>query len=259
MSAEGLVPSVDDSLRTKWLPFILSFVAGSVDVIGFLGLGLFTAHITGNLVILAAHIVDRSEASPALMISVPLFIGVLALTRLLAEGLERARISPLRGLLLVQSMLLCAFLAMCVAAGPGAGADAPSMMAAGMLGVSAMAVQNALVRIALRGAPATAVMTTNITLLTADVGEIVLGQHPDRVAKARERAKHTWPAVAGFVLGCAVGALCTAKFGLLSLILPVGFSLIALASVRPGIRHDRGPPVRCGRGQEALEEHTGQD
>jgi hypothetical protein len=37
-------PSVDDSLGTKLLPFALSMVAGSVDIIGFLGLdGLFTA------------------------------------------------------------------------------------------------------------------------------------------------------------------------------------------------------------------------
>jgi uncharacterized membrane protein YoaK (UPF0700 family) len=34
---------------------VLSLIAGSVDVIGFLGLdGLFTAHITGNLVAVAA-------------------------------------------------------------------------------------------------------------------------------------------------------------------------------------------------------------
>jgi hypothetical protein len=51
------VASIDDSLGTKLLPFVLSVIAGSVDVISFLGLGgLFTAHITGNLVILAAHV-----------------------------------------------------------------------------------------------------------------------------------------------------------------------------------------------------------
>jgi Protein of unknown function (DUF1275) len=52
-----------------------------VDVIGFLGLGgLFTAHITGNLVILAAHIVAGSDASVSLVISVPVFIVALAAT-----------------------------------------------------------------------------------------------------------------------------------------------------------------------------------
>jgi uncharacterized membrane protein YoaK (UPF0700 family) len=38
------------------LPFVLSVIAGSTDIIGFLGLnGLFTAHITGNIVVLAAR------------------------------------------------------------------------------------------------------------------------------------------------------------------------------------------------------------
>ena len=44
------------------LLFVLSVVAGCTDVIGFLGLsGLFTSHITGNLVIFAAHAVTGGE------------------------------------------------------------------------------------------------------------------------------------------------------------------------------------------------------
>ena len=39
------------------LPTLLSLIAGSADAIGFIGLGgLFTAHVTGNLVVLAAHV-----------------------------------------------------------------------------------------------------------------------------------------------------------------------------------------------------------
>src|SRR5690242_9582737 len=87
------VPSIDDSLALGLLPFFLSFVAGSVDVIGFLGVdGLLTAHVTGNLAILAAHIVAGGPAPLALVISVPVFIIVLAMTRLLVGGLERSQI-----------------------------------------------------------------------------------------------------------------------------------------------------------------------
>jgi uncharacterized membrane protein YoaK (UPF0700 family) len=55
---------------------------------------------------------------------------------------------------------------------------------AGMLGVAAMAVQNALVRISLSGAPSTAVMTTNVTVFTMDLREILLAQDalPRRVS-----------------------------------------------------------------------------
>jgi uncharacterized protein DUF1275 len=69
------------------------------DAIGFIGLGgLFTAHVTGNLVVLAAHIVAGKKASVATTMSVPVFILVLGLTRLLAGGLERVRVASLRPL-----------------------------------------------------------------------------------------------------------------------------------------------------------------
>jgi uncharacterized membrane protein YoaK (UPF0700 family) len=224
------IPSIDSSRSVKLLPFVLAFVAGSVDVISFLGLdGLFTAHITGNLVVLAAHILARGEATLALVISVPLFVIMLAATRVLAAGLDRSGIPSLGVLLFVQFALLCAFLGICIAAGSGVSASAPSMILAGMLGVSAMAVQNALVRISLVGAPSTAVLTTNITLLTTDIGEIILGQDPGLIAKARQRARRTWPAVAGFLFGCALGAWCEAAIGLRALVLPASFALVALA------------------------------
>jgi hypothetical protein len=85
--------SVDDSLCEKLLPFVLSVAAGSVDIIGFLGLnGLFTAHVTGNVVVLAAKLVARDEAPLAFLISVPVFVAVLALTALLAAGLKHRQI-----------------------------------------------------------------------------------------------------------------------------------------------------------------------
>src|SRR5262249_19909184 len=100
---------------------------------------------------------------------------------------------------------------------------------AGMLGVSAMAVQNAVVHVSLKGAPATAVMTTNITLLTIDVVNMLIARDPKDVATARNRARHTWPAVAGFAVGCTLGASCEMIVGLGSLALPAGLAFLALA------------------------------
>jgi uncharacterized membrane protein YoaK (UPF0700 family) len=209
---------------------VLSVTAGSVDVISFLGLdGLFTAHITGNLVILAAHVVSGDPAQLAPMLSVPVFMAGLVLTRLLAGSLERVRIASLRPLLLLQFLLLAGFLVLCVAAGPRSDPNAANLVIAGMLGVSAMAVQNALVQISLKGAPSTAVMTTNLTRLTMDIGEVLLARDPDDAAKARSRAKHTWPAVVGFALGCGLGAVGQAALDLWSLALPTGLTLLALA------------------------------
>jgi len=107
MTARIFALSVAGTLGTKLLPGVLSIVAGSVDVISFLGLGgLFAAHITGNLVVLAAHLVTGRVASLAAILSVPVFIVVLGLTRLAAAALEGERHCPLKPLLALQSRIL---------------------------------------------------------------------------------------------------------------------------------------------------------
>jgi uncharacterized membrane protein YoaK (UPF0700 family) len=237
------VPSVDDSSSLALLPFVLSMIAGSTDVIGFLGLGgLLTAHITGNLVILVARLVASDPVPLSYLIAVPVFVIVLGMTRLLVAFLEQLGIASLLPLLLLQFLLLCLSLAICLSAGSRVDPNTASMIFAGMLGVSAMAVQNALVRISIQGAPSTAVMTTNITVFSIDVGEIWLGKNANPTALARARANHTWPAIAGFVIGCALGAACEAAFGLQSLALPTGFALLALvlglASLRSGVSQE---------------------
>jgi uncharacterized membrane protein YoaK (UPF0700 family) len=224
------MPSTDASLCMKYLPFVLSIIAGSTDVIGFLGLGgLFTAHITGNLVILAARVVDGNPAPLTYVLSVPVFMVALGLTRLFACSVERLRVPSLTPLLLLQLLLLGTFLAIGSTAGPRIDPNAPMLILAGMLGVSAMAVQNALVRISLKGAPSTAVMTTNITLFTLDVGEMLLARDSSEIIKARRRAKQTWPAIAGFLLGCVLGGSGEALIGLRWLVLPAGLAAVALA------------------------------
>jgi hypothetical protein len=56
------------------------------------------------------------------------------------------------------------------------------------------------------GAPATTVMTTDITALMMDVGTILLGRDPNGVAFARTRARRTWPPIVGFNVCCSLRA-----------------------------------------------------
>src|SRR5260370_38898618 len=62
-------------LRSPWLlPTVLSTTAGAVDVIGFLALGgLFTSHITGNVVIVAVHYVTGGFSQIGPLLVVPAF------------------------------------------------------------------------------------------------------------------------------------------------------------------------------------------
>jgi uncharacterized membrane protein YoaK (UPF0700 family) len=221
------IPSVDGSRAAKLLPWALSATAGSVDIIGFLGLnGLFTAHITGNLVILVAHLSSGGAAQTAHILSVPVFIGVLGLARLLAIGLDAAGFRSLLPFLALQALLLAGFLVL--ACGPPFDPETSRQILGAMLGVAAMAVQNGLVQLSLEGAPSTAVMTTNITRFTLDIGTVLFGRDPEEASRAGRRARHTWPALVGFTIGCAAGGACQAALGMRALALPAGLALLAL-------------------------------
>jgi uncharacterized membrane protein YoaK (UPF0700 family) len=229
-AAQVAPPPAAATARLRLLLFLLSVIAGCTDVISFLGLGgLFTAHITGNLVILAAHVVSGEAGQTAEILSVPVFMLTLGLTKLLAGALESRGFGSLRPLLLLQALLLAGFLAFGVAAGPHVDPNAGAAVTAGMLGVAAMAVQNALTQISLTGAPSTAVMTSNITRFMMDAGEIMLRRDAEAAAKARGRAAIVSLAIVGFAVGCACGAAFQAVTGLWSLTLPTSLALLALA------------------------------
>jgi uncharacterized membrane protein YoaK (UPF0700 family) len=212
------------------LPLVLSLIAGSTDTIGFLSLnGLFTAHITGNLVVLSAHIINGDPAIISYVLAVPVFALVLLLTRMIASALEQAGSATLQALLLLELLLLIGFLDCCVICGQRFDANSGIAIAAGMLGVSAMAVQTALVQISLTKAPSTAVMTTNIAHFMLALGELLTSRDETVITSARKRAIHIFPVILGFGIGCALGVAGQSAYGSWSLALPTGLATLAVA------------------------------
>lgn len=240
MSVRSQTVSDAPDLSVLALPLVLSVIAGATDTIGFLSLnGLFTAHITGNLVVLAAHVVARDPAILSYVLAVPVFMLVLLLTRLFASRVERTGTAPLRRLLLLELLLLIVFWACCVAAGARPDPGSGIAVIAGMSGVAAMAVQTALVQISLTKTPSTAVMTTNVAHFMLALGEVLAGGERAAVASARRRMAHFFRVIVGFVVGCALGAAGQAAYGSWSLGLPAGLGLLAL-----GMSSTRAPLVR---------------
>src|SRR5258706_509565 len=157
----GRVP-IQDGQRA--FPTLLSVIAGMVDLTGFLNLGnLFTAHITGNLVAVAALVVRGGRINPAQILAIPVFMLAVAATWLLARASGRRGPGLLRLLLLVQFLLLTCGLIFSVITKPSANPDGLIGCIAAMMAVSAMACQFALLRVGLPVAPSTAVLTGNLT------------------------------------------------------------------------------------------------
>jgi uncharacterized membrane protein YoaK (UPF0700 family) len=220
--------AINASGFSRMLPPLLSVIAGSADVTSFLGLGLFSAHVTGNLVILTAHIVAREGDKACLALSLPLFVLVLGLTRLLVAGLEAIDIRSLQPLLLLEVLMLSGSFILCLPSHHDRDPLARNIVVAGQLTVAAMAVQNALGQLSSPKAPATAVMTTNLTRFIMDEGEALWGHGPAEKAEARRRANDTWPVIIGFTAGAGLGAACFAAVGPKALALPAGLALLAL-------------------------------
>jgi uncharacterized membrane protein YoaK (UPF0700 family) len=228
------------------LPFVLSTTAGAVDAISFLALdGLFTAHITGNVVVLAVHYTTGGFCEIGPLLAVPIFVAVLGAVTLVSVVIEKAGYWSRRGLLVLQAALMAGCLSLGVGFGPFSNADRRMAVIVGMLAVAAMATQNALVKFALPGSPSTAVMTTNATQLTVDLATLAWGRgEADDLAKARRRASVTFPCVLGFVAGCAAGAILEVSCGPWALALPVA---LAASAVPLGELWSEGPAKAAQR------------
>jgi uncharacterized membrane protein YoaK (UPF0700 family) len=210
-----------------WLPALLSVIAGMVDLTGFLNLGgLFTAHITGNLVVIGALVVRGGRINLAQILAIPVFVLAVAAVWLLARASGRRGHALLRLLLLVQFLLLTSVLAFSVITKPSAAPQSVMAVIAAMMAVSAMACQFALLRLALPVAPSTAVMTGNLTNAVLSLLNILSRSEAPTVSDvARFRA--SLYLLIGFFAGCVTAAAAVTYVGDWAWSFPVALAGVA--------------------------------
>ena len=189
-----------------WIPILLSVISGMVDLTGYLTLGMFTAHITGNFVIVAALVVRGGRVNPDQILALPVFVIAVAGTWLIAEASGRSGPSLMRLLLLIQFLLITGVLIFSVITKPSA--DPHGLMATidAMIAVSAMACQFALLRLTMPGAPSTAVMTGNLTNISLALAEAIWRTRPGSVRDTERRPRESLYLLIGFLAGCVVAA-----------------------------------------------------
>jgi len=216
--ADIVMLCVTTKLRAvKRLPVLLSVIAGMVDLTGFLTLGkVFTAHVTGNLVLMAADLSHGGQASATQLLIVPAFVLAVACAWLIAKLSRAHRMQPLRSLLLCQLVLLA-----CV----------PLLsrlpVIAAVTAACAMGCQFALIRLELPGSPSTAVMTGNVTDAVLALLDTMTARGPSTRVTS-DRLKHSIQVLAGFVGGCVIAGFAVAWLNHGAWALPIALAAAAL-------------------------------
>jgi uncharacterized membrane protein YoaK (UPF0700 family) len=201
-----------------------AFVAGYVDTCGFIALfGLFTAHVTGNLVLIGAAIVEHRGGLWGKLIALPVFVLAVAASRWLGLALESRGRNAAVPLLAIQILFLCGFLAVGLAAAPIADFDAPLAVLAGMLGVTAMAVQNTTSRTIYAKYTPTTVMTGNVTQVVIDAVDRATGHG---TPEARARLRKMLPAIFAFTAGALLSAIVYTAVGFWCLLAPIAVLIL---------------------------------
>jgi len=199
-----------------------------VDVIGFLTLGIFTAHVTGNIVVIGALIVRHNRVNLAQILAIPVFIFAVAATWAIAKAFGKWGASLMRLLLLIQFLLITCLLIFSVIAKPSS--DPHGLMAtiAAMIAVTAMGCQFALLRLAMPVAPSTAVMTGNLT--NAVLALVDLSSRTQPLLKDdRKRLSGALNLLVGFFLGCVAATAALLYVGDWAWSLPAVLAAVAVA------------------------------
>jgi uncharacterized membrane protein YoaK (UPF0700 family) len=174
----------------------LAFLAGYVDTLGFLALfGLFTAHVTGNFILIGAAFADPEHRSVLLkFLAFPAFVLGVAAARVLIVAAQKRNGEALKPALLMELLLLLGFMVCGWAASPIGDQAGPLAMAAGLLGASGMGAHSAIGRLLLGHLAPTSMMTGNVTQIVIDLVDVLRGA---RDAGLRGRfGKFAWPLLA---------------------------------------------------------------
>jgi uncharacterized membrane protein YoaK (UPF0700 family) len=219
--------------ENRLLAGYLAAISGFVNSAGFVTIGAFTSHATGNVGRLANELAmghPLSAVSAALLL-VAFFFGAFAASMAIEGGLFRRLPYTYAALLFSEAILLCIFVGSTHLFTSPHGWD----LSAGVL-CAAMGLQNSLVT-RLSGA---VVRTTHLTGVITDLGiesarwfrywrheisehvrfPLAFGTAPHSKPSAKKVALHL-TVVGGFVAGSMIGAATTHRFGRNALVLPI--------------------------------------
>jgi uncharacterized membrane protein YoaK (UPF0700 family) len=217
--------------RDRFQSICLSFLAGYVDTLGFVALfGLFTAHVTGNFILIGSALANASATSIlSKFLAFPAFIAGVAATRFLVLRAERRQLRALPLVLLTQFALLAAFMALGVFATPIPAQGNDLSLLAGLFGAAAMGVHSATGKLLLGHLAPTSMMTGNVTQIVIDLIDLA---HGNRDAAVTERCIKFFWTILAFGTGGVLAAFGYLEAGFSALLVPLIILLILLGEDR---------------------------
>ena len=187
---------------------ILGFTGGYMDTAGFLALnGLFTAHITGNLVTLGAALATGYTGYIDKALAIPVFCLTILLFRFLRRSYFQVDRILMSRCLALHALLLLIGSILAIQYGPFLDGNSLVATLTGLIFVAGMTVHNTIHRVFLPETPPTTVMTLTTTQIMLDCSDLIHGATPDEKIGIYKRLKSLIPAVLLFSLGCAGGAI----------------------------------------------------
>jgi uncharacterized membrane protein YoaK (UPF0700 family) len=236
--SEGRIPAI---FFMRKISLLLTLAAAFTDSATFVGADkLFSAHVTGNFIVLAYDIIHGADANEwSKLLAFPVFFVAVMIAGRQSDTRpgQRGAAGPTGGsegegnrLLRIEGMLLV--LAGLAAAGMRWGHIGQGWMLVpvSMVIVVAMAFQNAFGRLySKRIYGPTTVMTGNVTSAALDIAALLLD-------KPRQPEKyvplwHSLAMILVFLVGCFAGGACAYFFGLVAVVVP-GVVVLGMVGAR---------------------------
>jgi uncharacterized membrane protein YoaK (UPF0700 family) len=210
---------MDSTSRIRSISLVLTFVAGFCDTVTFVAADeLFSAHVTGNFIVLAYDLVSHTDTQAWLkLLTFPVFIMAVMTGRWIVKQLPTTYI-----LIQIEGVLLVS----CGALSFVQTTDSWLQNFISMLIVFALGLQNAFGRLySQQTYGPTTVMTGTVTQAALDVADLVPPSQID--SGKQESLKKQSIMIVGFLTGCLLGAL-TAKLAGLGVVFFPGALLLIL-------------------------------
>ena len=198
------------------MSWLLSFVAGYADTSTFITANrLFSAHVTGNLVVLVFNVLTKPDPSIWLnLLAFPVFItGVVISSLIVAKSRYPGRVLRLEGVLLLVAGILALIVRYTGME------NAPIRLFLALITVAAMGLQNGFGKLyPYTTYSVTTMMTGNVTQLTLNIMQRILTKMTS--LELRQNLQKQALIIGSFFLGCIVGGTISHFIGLSGMIFP---------------------------------------